>query len=229
MISSNDLTGKTFGRWTVLHQVKRPPNPNRIGKRRSTPSVWACICACGSEHFVLGYTLRNGSSLSCGCLQRTHTMTGSRMYRIWSNMKRRCYNSTNPMYKYYGGRGIKVCDRWLHSFENFLSDVGFLPSPELSLDRIDPDGDYCLENCRWADAKTQSQNRRNVKLPGFNQTDWPYGHSCVLRLMREGLDRAAIIKHAEDRVADTSKRIYHRNTITKRLQNIKESKHYQQQ
>ena len=123
-----------------------------------------------------------------------HNHTGTYVYRIWKGMKERCYNTKRDNYTYYGGRGIKVCDKWLNSFENFLSDMGFPPSNNHSIDRIDVNGNYCPENCRWATNKVQFRNRRNCRQIYHNGSvkclsDWSeiYGikvHTLMARLNR---------------------------------------------
>ena len=156
-----DLTGKEFGAWTVLEYA----HTNDRGA-----VSWLCRCQCGSVATVSGNNLRSGRTTNCGCLRSeklsqkntTHGMSSTRSYRIWSGMIQRCTNPKRAAFAYYGGRGITVCDRWM-SFENFLSDMGE-PPDGMSLDRIDNDGPYSSENCRWASKEVQSRNSRNTKI-----------------------------------------------------------------
>lgn len=123
-----------------------------------------CRCDCGAEKTVAGNTLRLGDARSCGCLivdtQTKHGMYGTPTYGSWSRMIARCTNPKSNRYKYYGGRDIKVCERWM-LFVNFYADMGMRPSTKHSIDRIDNDGDYEPRNCRWATAKEQSANKRH--------------------------------------------------------------------
>lgn len=157
-----DLTGRTFGRLTV---VGRASNDGR-GKAR-----WMCRCTCSELVIVKGDNLRNGHTQSCGCLSvettklrstshghASHTAGASPTYRTWSAMIRRCTNQNAVQWPYYGGRGITVCERW-RTFENFLTDMGERPAGK-TIDRINVDGDYEPENCRWATAIEQNRNQR---------------------------------------------------------------------
>ena len=167
-----DLTGEVFGRLTVV----------KYDRTENWRPVWECICQCGKTVFVVSGSLSSGDSKSCGCLQlelaakkATKHGFGSNKngritpeYSCWNNIKARCYNKNNEKYPIYGGRGIKVCDRWLNSFDSFFSDMGFRPSPKHSIDRINVDGDYEPSNCRWATAKEQQNNRTNNRIICFN-------------------------------------------------------------
>lgn len=159
-----DLSGKKFGRWTVLNEA--------INKHSSGRVAWTCICDCGVQRDVRSDYLYNNRSLSCGCLKdentsirnTTHGMSKTKEYGIWQTMINRCTDPNVEGYPNYGGRGIKVCDRWLESFENFISDVGFRPSVKHSADRFpDINGNYEPNNFRWATrAEQQRGQRRNV-------------------------------------------------------------------
>jgi hypothetical protein len=160
---SFDLTDERFGRLTVIE---------RNGWKGNKERAWSCRCDCGVEVTVSGMVLRSGRSTSCGCLKRelagvpniSHGQTRDRAwslaYRSWASMKTRCMNPDAQNFKYYGGRGITVCDEWL-TFANFYVDMGDRPEGT-TLDRIDPDGDYEPGNCRWADKLTQARNKRKV-------------------------------------------------------------------
>lgn len=152
-----DLVGQTFGRLTAI---------GRAGVDKYRNSLWRCVCQCGAVVTIKVYSLRSGATRSCGCLQResvarastTHGMTDSPEWRSWKAMKGRCENQKRDDYERYGGRGIRVCDRWL-SFDNFYADMG--PRPDgCSVDRVENDGNYEPSNCRWATPKQQSDNRR---------------------------------------------------------------------
>lgn len=163
---ARNITGQRFGKVVALGVIKR-----RDGKGEL---IWLVQCDCGNKKEISGVLLRNGSSQSCGCLAReqaakrlfTHKMTGTRTHGIWGGMLDRCYNAKSRAYKWYGAKGIKVCQRW-HKFENFLADMGEKPTG-LSIDRIDPKKGYNPGNCRWADTIMQGNNRTNNKWLSFD-------------------------------------------------------------
>lgn len=162
-----DLLGQVFGRLTVVH----PSNP--LNGR----TAWVCSCDCGNVLTVKTKYLRNGDTKSCGCLTHdnkpllTHGDSESDEYDIWCAMKARCYRVGNNRQHRYKDRGIIVCDRWLHSYENFLEDMGRRPSKKHSLDRTNNDGHYEPLNCRWATPTQQRNNTsRNINIVLNNET-----------------------------------------------------------
>ena len=169
--------GNRFGRLVLIERVQ-------TGRRHK----WLCSCDCGSATAVTDTNLRYGNTKSCGCLNReltsernsTHGHTrgyaSTKTYEAWQNMRRRCNDASNKRYARYGGRGIRVCDQWNDSFDRFLADMGPCPQGH-SIDRIDNNGDYTPENCRWANRSEQMKNRSNARtleIDGVtkNLCDW---------------------------------------------------------
>jgi hypothetical protein len=150
-----DITGKRYGKLVVL---------SFHGKKKKM-YLWKCQCDCGKETLADRSRLTLGRTKSCGCYKKEHTKTHGKSktatYSTWARMINRCENEKCDKYKFYGGRGIKVCKTWRNDFEKFLQDMGERPSNKHSLDRIDVNGDYCKDNCRWLTIKEQNRNRRS--------------------------------------------------------------------
>lgn len=173
-----DLTGKIFGRLTVIKEIS-------ISTRRT---FWECRCECGKIKVVVGDALKNGDTRSCGCLRAEVTAERSlkhgdkrnrrdtKEYKAWSKAKSRCYNKNDQKFPIYGGRGIRMSGEWLNDYSVFLENMGRCPRGK-TLDRIDVNGNYEPGNCRWATPKEQARNTRNNVWLEFNgetkiEADW---------------------------------------------------------
>ena len=195
-----DIKGQKFGRLTVLEDV---------GRDKREEVLWRCICECGNEIVALGGNLRSGHTQSCGCLNKevcsevhtTHGLSKTSEYHIWVGIIQRTTNPDNHAYKWYGARGIKVCDRWRYSFENFLEDMGKKPSDKYTIDRIDNNGDYCPENCKWVTHKEQANNTRRNSMHEFNGvvkniSGWADEYGMNYRTLHSRLKRGWTIEKA---------------------------------
>lgn len=184
-----DLSGKRFGRLVVIKIAGRT-----VREKHGTRVLWECLCDCGNTVVLTGCALKSGNTQSCGCFRKEQVKNRSvihgatsvkkeKLYDIWSQMKQRCCNPNNKSYKNYGGRGIKVCNEWVDSYQNFRKwaynneyDEN-APRGSCTLDRIDNNGDYSPSNCRFTDQKIQNNNRRSNHLLTYNNemhtiTEW---------------------------------------------------------
>lgn len=163
-----DLTGQKFGRLTVI---------KHIGSDKQHQALWECVCDCGNNHIATGHGLLRGGVKSCGCLKnelsserlKKHGASKTRIYRIWGAMKQRCYNRNHSHYDNYGRRGISVCDEWKADFEAFYQwAIASGYKGNLTIDRIDNNGNYEPSNCRWISEFEQQQNRTNTHIVNYN-------------------------------------------------------------
>lgn len=173
-----NLMSQRFGRLTVIDSA---PN-NKFGH-----TCWKCLCDCGNTIVTETNDLRRGHTKSCGCLQKetvcklraTHKLSKTRIYKVWQDMKARCYNKNNKFYDSYGKRGISVCQEWRNSFEEFhkwAESTGY--SDSLTLDRIDVNGNYNPENCKWSTIYEQASNRRTTHYVTYHGETDSFDNMC---------------------------------------------------
>jgi len=162
-----DITGQKFNRLTAIEYMGL--NKNRL-------STWLFRCDCGNEKVIVTQNVKSGLVKSCGCYSKecnskrftTHGKTNTKEYHTYYKIKDRCYNKSCKEYRLYGQRGIVMCDRWLESFENFFKDMGYAPTSDHSIDRIDVDGIYEPTNCKWSTKQEQNRNKRNTIYITYN-------------------------------------------------------------
>lgn len=157
----NNIKGKVFGRIAVIEFSHKDSN---------NKACWKCLCECGNEVILIGSDLISGNTKSCGCLKKdtvsarntVHGLSNHPMYMVWLDMKQRVTNRNNTAYNHYGERGITICDKWM-SFEGFYDDMHSSYEDGLTINRIDPNGNYCKENCAWATGSEQGHFKRKKK------------------------------------------------------------------
>lgn len=185
-----DLRDYVFGRLTVIEQ----------SEHLSGRTAWLCKCQCGKTVVAKSTDLRTGGKRSCGCLadenrataRLKHGMTHTSLFNIWVGMRQRCNNPKSKAFKHYGGRGIKVCERW-NTFKNFMADMGPRPG-NMELERKNNDAGYSPENCIWADTRTQQRNKRDLHYITFNGqtkilTDWALDFGIARQTLYNRLKR----------------------------------------
>ena len=200
MTKFKDLTGQTFNQLTVIKRVENKYND----------ACWLCKCTCGKETIVTTQRLTKGLTKSCGCLRsivainknKTHNLSNTKIYKTWQEMKKRCYNSKYKRYKDYGGRGIIICNEWLNDFKTFYDwsmNNGY--KEDLTIDRINVNGNYEPSNCRWASIKIQSNNKRNNRIIEYKgelhtMSEWANIYNINYKLLHSRLKKGWDIEKA---------------------------------
>ena len=192
-----DLTGQKINKLTII---------KRVANSKWNETRWLCNCECGNQTILTYGKIAYGRTKSCGCylkeatsnLNKKHGLRNHRLYNILANMKQRCYNENSKAYKNYGGRGIKICDEWLAKEDGFMNFYNWAINNgyngDLSIDRIDNDGNYEPQNCRWVNNSIQSNNRRNNHKLTFNGdtlniSEWAEKYNLTISAIIHRLDR----------------------------------------
>ena len=196
-----NVIGQKFGKYVVIARSDK--------RTKAQKQIVLCKCDCGNEKEVIVNNLRSGLTVSCGCWKdantskrlKTHGLSKTSMYLRYRSMIKRCYDPLNEEYHNYGGRGIKVCDRWLESIDNYIEDMGKPIFSMASIDRIDNNQGYSKENCHWATKKEQSVNRRTTKFIEFNgetlcMADWSRKLGCEKKVISQRLKAGWTIEQA---------------------------------
>jgi len=199
-----NIIGQTFDALTVLREVesiyRHIPREGRT-KNIHRERRWECLCECGQIIVTNLSNLRRKPFHSCGCQSTrgqasiTHGKSLTPEHITWKSIKARCYNPSNKRFNRYGGRGIIVCDRWKNSFENFLEDMGVRPTLQHSIERIDNNGHYCPENCKWATDEEQNNNRSNNHFLTFNNKTQTLNQWIRETNLKEGTIRGRLRNH----------------------------------
>ena len=193
-----DISGKRFGKYTVLKYV---------GNNKHGMALWECRCDCGNIRTVVGSSLRKGVTVSCGCYHKeevskrktTHGMSNTRIRTIWNHMIQRCTNPNNTAYKYYGQRGISVCNEWINDFQTFYKwsvENGY--ENGLTIDRIDTNKGYDPSNCRWVSRKVQQNNTNAVHNFTINGETKSLAEWCRIYNQHHETVRIRVLKRGWD-------------------------------
>ena len=220
------MIGERFGKLTV---IERAPN-NRRGQ-----AMWICKCDCGeNSQPIIGTSLRSGKTHSCGCLNIKHHKRGTRLYKVWRDMKYRCYNPSAHLYERYGGRGIAVCDEWRNDFQAFYDwamSNGYKEDAkrgECTIDRIYNNGNYEPSNCRWVSHKEQQDNKENtikVFIGGVEKTlhqisdEFGIGYYTLFKRYQNGLRGNELVKELDTKKSENARRKNNRNDGTNQTSN----------
>lgn len=188
-----NLVGERFGRLVVIDKAES----------KSRHTRWLCLCDCGNKCIVHGTSLKTGNTTSCGCYKKENAQklyssvrqNDKGLYAVWNGIKQRCSNPNNKSYHNYGGRGIKMCSQWEQNYEafyNWAMNLGY--EKGLEIDRVDNNGDYCPENCRWVSHYVQANNKRNIKLYTINGVtkslpQWCREYNQEYYLVRQRVDK----------------------------------------
>lgn len=187
-----NFTGHRFGRLTAMSES---------GRHKNGRVLWECLCDCGNTVNIASNNLHGGNSKSCGCLKKesstergkklltTHGLSKTPEYGAWKNIIQRCNNPNDQSYSNYGERGIKICDRWLNSFENFYTDLGPRPTDAHSVDRINNNGHYEPGNCKWSTMDEQSNNKRNNHIVTYRDKEYTLANLAKEHNLKDSIVR----------------------------------------